>query len=63
MPLDTSLIQTDLPAIITALSKKGPRFVKHGPDRAAQLCRRSPAPWTASPARSNGKLNRCASPR
>ena len=37
MPLDTSLIKTDLPAIITALSEKGPRFVKHGPDRAAQL--------------------------
>ena len=46
MPIDTSLIRTDLLAILAVLAERRLEFVRHGPQRAAQLqeSRRRPAP-------------------
>ena len=37
MPIDTSLIRTDLLAILAVLAERRLEFVRHGPQRAAQL--------------------------
>ena len=62
MPIDTSLVRTDLLAILAVLAERRLEFVRHGPQRAAQLqeSHRRPAPHPGEVEREAQQMQRVA---